>query len=138
SITASANGSDIAFSQHVRLVGESSKANQANCADGSVLIASVLEKIGLETDLIKVPGHMFVRFWLDPWEGDRKHYCCLETTLLGEGFPPPKSPRSQALQAAEKSYVHAWTHANDVFDKERGKFTTDSSDYKIINVGEAR
>ncbi len=61
-ITANANRSDVALSQHVRLVGESSKSNQANCVDGSVLIASVLEKIGIETDLVKVPGQMFVRF----------------------------------------------------------------------------
>lgn len=138
SITASSNRSEIAFSQHVRLVGESSKANQANCADGSVLIASVLEKIGIETELIKVPGHMYVRFWLDPWEANNKHWCCLETTLMGEGFPPPKSPRAQALQAADKSYVSAWTVANASFEKEREKFTTDSGDFKIINIGEAR
>ncbi len=138
SITASANRSDIAFSQHVRLVGESSTSNQANCVDGSVLIASVLEKIGIETDLVKVPGHMYVRFWLDPWKGEKRRYCCLETTVLGEGFPPAKSPKKQMIEAADKSYVHAWTHANTEFDKVRDKFTGDSSDYKLINVGEGR
>jgi hypothetical protein len=138
SITASSNRSEIALSQHVRLVGESSKANQANCADGSVLIASILEKIGIETELIKVPGHMYVRFWLDPWEGDKKHWCCLETTVIGDGFPPPKSPRSQALQAADTSNVRAWTDANKSFDKVRENFTPDSSDFKIINIAEAR
>lgn len=138
SITASSNRSQIAFSQHVRLVGESSKANQANCADGSVLIASVLEKIGIETELISVPGHMYVRFWLDPWEGENKHWCCLETTLLGDGFPPVKSPRKQVLQAADTSYVRAWTLANQAFEKDREKFTTEVSDYKVISIGEAR
>ncbi len=138
SITASSNRSEIALSQHVRLVGESSKVNQANCADGSILIASILEKIGIETELIKVPGHMYVRFWLDPWEGNNKHWCCLETTVIGEGFPPPKSPRSQAILAAEKSYVQAWTSANAAFEKVRTNFTADSSDYKIVSIEEAR
>lgn len=72
-ITTTANRSQIAFSQHVRLIGESSKARQANCVDGSVLVASVLEKIGIETELVLVPGHMYVRFWLDPWrQADRR------------------------------------------------------------------
>lgn len=138
SITASANRSEIAYSQHVRLVGESSKANQANCVDGSVLIASVLEKIGIETDLVKVPGHMYVRFWLDPWEGDNKHYCCLETTFLGQGFPPAKSPRKLMIDAADKSYVESWTYANKAFDEVRDRFGAESADYKVINVGEGR
>lgn len=42
------------------------------------------------------------------------------------------------MEAADKSYVHAWTYANDAFDKVRDKFTGDSSDYKLINVGEGR
>ena len=138
SITATANRSDVALSQHVRLVGESSKSNQANCVDGSVLIASVLEKIGIETDLIKVPGHMFVRFWLDPWQGDKKSYCCLETTLLGDGFVAKGTPRSAALAAADISYVKAWTDGNDAFDKVREKFASEPTVYKIINVGEGR
>lgn len=138
SITASSNRSEIAFSQHVRLVGESSRVNQANCVDGSVLIASILEKIGIETELIKVPGHMFVRFWLDPWEGDGKHWCCLETTMIGDGFPPPKSPRSQALKAADTSYVRAWTDANASFEKDRDKFDAGANDFKIISIAEAR
>jgi len=141
SITTTANRSEIAFSQHVRLIGESSKAHQANCVDGSVLIASVLEKIGITTELVKVPGHMYVRFWLDPWLGEEKrHYCCLETTMLGEGFPlPAKSPRAKAIEVANTSYVNAWTFANAEFDKNRDKFSAaNQADFRLISVGEAQ
>ncbi len=138
SITASANRSDVAISTHVRLVGESSRANQANCADGSVLVASVLEKIGIETELIHVPGHMYVRFWLNPWEGEKRLWCCLETTLLGAGFPTAKAPKSQVLAAAGKSYVEAWTSANAEFEKVQFKFGSNDSRYKIVSIAEAR
>jgi hypothetical protein len=141
SITTTANRSEIAYSQHVRLLGESSKARQANCVDGSVLISSVLEKIGIQTELVKVPGHMFVRFWLDPWMGEEKrHYCCLETTMLGDGFPlPPKSPKAHAIQVAGESYVKAWNYANSAFDKTREKFNeANQADFKLISIGQAR
>ena len=35
----------------------------ANCIDGSVLIASVLQRIGLRSFLVLVPGHAFVGFY---------------------------------------------------------------------------
>lgn len=141
SITASANRSAIARSQHVRLLDESVKSDQANCVDGSVLIASVLEKIGIETALVKIPGHMFLQFWLDPWLGDaRKHYVCLETTLMGEGFPlPAKSTKSKAIEVADASYVRAWTLANQTFDKNSKNIHSNSDGgFGLINITEAR
>jgi hypothetical protein len=67
--------------QYVRTLGESFNNSQANCVDGSVLLASVLRKIGIEPFLVIVPGHMFLGYIrnIDPIE-----LSFLETTMLGD------------------------------------------------------
>jgi len=60
SITTTSVESDTVAVQHVRLVGDSTRGAQANCADGSVLLASIFRKIGLNTYLILLPGHMML------------------------------------------------------------------------------
>lgn len=67
-------------SQVVRFVDETVEASQANCVDGSVLMASILTKIGLNAYLVMVPGHCFLGFEADP-EGEI--FVGLETTMLG-------------------------------------------------------
>lgn len=86
-ITTSFAESDSVSSQHVRLIDESINNAQANCADGSVLLASLLRKVGFEPVLVMVPVHCYPAFYLDP-EG--KDLAALETTLIGsvlEGQP---------------------------------------------------
>jgi hypothetical protein len=73
------------FSQRVHLLEQTWAGRTANCIDGSVLIASVLQRIGLRSFLVLVPGHAFVGFYLDA-ESEQTAY--LETTLLGA--PPPR------------------------------------------------
>ena len=53
------------FSQRVRFLAETWDDRSANCVDGSVLIASVLQRIGLRSFLVLVPGHAFVGFYTD-------------------------------------------------------------------------
>jgi hypothetical protein len=76
----------VIFSQHVRFVDEVQKSAQANCADGSVLFASVLRKIGLDPCIVSVPGHMYVALVLDS-KGDS--VAGLETTANGSTSPEP-------------------------------------------------
>ncbi len=68
------------YSQRVRLLAESWAERRANCIDSSVLIASVLERIGISTFIVLVPQHAFVGFYTAPGRG-RPEF--LETTLLG-------------------------------------------------------
>lgn len=68
-------------SQVVRFVDETVEATQANCVDGSVLMASILTKIGLHAYLVMVPGHCYLAF-----DGDKEGESLigLETTMLGQ------------------------------------------------------
>lgn len=74
----------VIFSQRVRLLADTWHDRVANCLDGSVLIASALERLGVRTMLVLVPGHAFVGFYTD---AGTRHAEFLETTLLGHGAP---------------------------------------------------
>ncbi len=74
----------VIYSQRVRLLADTWSERVANCLDGSVLIASALERIGIRTMLVLVPGHAFVGFHTD---AEGRHVEFLETTLLGNGAP---------------------------------------------------
>jgi hypothetical protein len=67
-------------SQHVRSFEEALASGQANCVDGTVLFASLLRKIGIDVQLVLVPGHMFLSYFLQPNQQQRQ---ALETTVLG-------------------------------------------------------
>ncbi len=72
---------DRVVSQSVRFVQESISNHQANCVDGSVLMASVLHKIGIQSYLVLVPGHCFLAF--DEIPDSAALPTGLETTMLG-------------------------------------------------------
>jgi len=92
--------------QRVRLPGESLAAGgSANCIDGTVLFASLLELASLEPLLVIVPGHAFVGWRI--WRGTNQ-YEFLETTMIGS------SDFTAAQQRGQQEY-------NDVLAK--GYFT---------------
>lgn len=73
--------SEMVHSQTVRFMDQSINSQQANCVDGSVLMASVLRKIGIKSYLVLIPGHCFLAF--DPFPNNAGLPIGLETTLLG-------------------------------------------------------
>ena len=79
-VTQTVAASDTVGSQHIRLIDESIDNGQANCVDGSVLLASLLRKIDIEPILVHVPGHCYLAFVLDE-EG--KELTGIETTMIG-------------------------------------------------------
>jgi tetratricopeptide (TPR) repeat protein len=79
SITDTSSTANMVNSQYVRLFEESIKVAQANCVDGSVLIAAILKKIGIRVGLVLVPGHCFLVFDMDG-KGDLWGF---ETTVIG-------------------------------------------------------
>ncbi|MFC2141260.1 hypothetical protein ACFLQP_03075, partial [Acidobacteriota bacterium] len=72
------------ITQRIRLPIDSLKMGQtqANCIDGTVLFASILENVGIEPLLVIMPGHAFIgwRIW-----NDVNEYDFLETTMIGTG-----------------------------------------------------
>jgi len=82
-ITTSVGDSPSVESQHVRLIEDTVNNSQANCVDGSVLLASMLRKIGIDAFLVMEPNHCYVGFYADAKHNKRY---AIETTLLGSGL----------------------------------------------------
>ncbi|WP_394828302.1 hypothetical protein [Pendulispora albinea] len=73
-----------AASQNVRYPAESLRVTTGNCIDGTLVLASVLEAIGMEPFINYVPGHAFVGAHLAPkGSPNYGYYAIIETTMLG-------------------------------------------------------
>lgn len=67
------------YMQRVRLPRESLATKSANCVDGTVLMASLLEAASLNPALVFVPGHAFVAWETQDGNGQWDY---LETTMI--------------------------------------------------------
>jgi len=132
------------FSQRVRLLEQTWSDRAATCIDGSVLIASALQHIGLRPFLVLVPGHAFVGFHLDA-AGNRAAY--LETTVLGAAPPPlPALPafasdftQDTAARLDIARFSAALTLGRRRFNQAASRFDArHRPDYALIDIGAAR
>lgn len=145
SITNSVAESDTVGSQHIRLIDESINNAQANCVDGSVLLASLLRKVGIEPMLVHVPGHCFLVFCLDP---DGKELCGLETTMIGSSIEGDATPvqgleevvdENSQSENSWKTFAAAIAHANAALKKHEKEFKDPKNhNYMLISVAKAR
>jgi hypothetical protein len=80
--------------QRTRLPRESLRHKSANCIDGTVLMASLLEAASLQPAIVLVPGHAFVAW--ETWEGtDEWDY--LETTMIASDEFETARQRARSL-----------------------------------------
>ena len=146
-IGATSSAKESTWNMHVRFLDESLDDRQANCVDGSVLLASVLRKVGIHPYLVLAPGHMFLGFDLDD---DGKQRAYLETTLLGnkdrdlEPFSYNASlakatPHAVRRLAGWKSFHAALDAAGKDYRENRQKYERDDDpEYQVIDVDAAR
>jgi len=116
------------YSQRVRLLGEVWNERRANCVDGSVLIASVLERIGIPAFIALVPGHAFVGFRAE--RGGAIEW--LETTLLGRASSLSDADVAANFAAARAAGNARWRRSASRFDRRH------APDYALIDIGTAR
>ncbi len=138
-------------SQHVRFLDECITHKQANCIDGTVMFASVLRKIGIQTHIVTVPGHAFLTFRTTK---DVEDETGLETTLMGrvtkEDFDRKQDRLGKLLrilgesetyeEASFKSFEQAVQVGSERFAAELPHFDQSETDpnYWFISVDEAR
>jgi hypothetical protein len=118
--------------QHVRLLSEALESRQANCVEGSCLLASIFYKIGLETSLVSLPDHMLVGVRLDP-KGKQEIY--LETTMLSD------STFEEAAESGEEQVEEAQRQARKAAAKKKSSKVEDDGDNEgpeFIVISEAR
>jgi hypothetical protein len=105
--------------QHIRFLNESIRNTQANCADGSVLLASILRKIGLNASVVLVPGHAYVAI---RDKHDTKYLYAIETTMLAD---------STLRRAVESATVKQEFSLRKLVENE-------SIECVVVNISEAR
>jgi len=142
---ASTTPGDKVFSQSVRFLDESIDANQANCVDGTVLMASVLRKIGIDSHLVLVPGHCFLAFDLVPESAALP--TGLETTMLGRNELTevkqlallPSQEKLKEYQDSVKTFVEAVAVGNDAINKYARKLQSqDDAEFRFVSIDDAR
>lgn len=113
------------YAQHVRFLDESISMTQANCVDGSVLMASVLKKIEIKASLVVVPGHCYLAFYSqDPQKGGKLY--AVETTMLGS-----KASLLDAINTATSQAPYS-------LQKNAAKFDQEDSGYMLVDLDAAR
>ncbi len=142
SITTPSGESRSAMSQHVRFLDEAVQNSQANCADGSVLFASILYKLGIYPVLVKVPGHMFLGFYTD---SQRQQISFLETTMLGEpGLNNVqrnwtfKTVEGYLSSESYRQFVNALNEGQAKFQQAAPRFQAKTPGYLLIDIQAAR
>ncbi len=141
SITRTGNAQARVRSQHVRFLDESLAMSQANCVDGSVLLASVLRKIDLNPSLVLTPGHMLLGFALD--RNGREH-AYLETTLIGNiARPAARDGKRDAASSADvdasfDSFTAAMKDGQRQVDAAAGAFEDHTGEHQVIDIAAAR
>lgn len=117
------------YSQRVRLVAESWAERRANCIDSSVLIASVLERIGIRSFIVLVPQHAFVGFYTADHKS-RPEF--LETTLLGTDARHLPRGAASSFDAARAAGRLRFNRVANRLDKAH------RPDYALIDIETAR
>ena len=137
--------SKFAYSQTVRFLDDTVEASQANCVDGSVLMASILRKIGLDAYLVMVPGHCFLGF--SDSNKEEKVMFFLETTMLGSNnLKPvkdlPKLPskiKKDEFSASYATFVSALERGKENYTQNEAAFASNEDpDTQLISISEAR
>lgn len=143
-ITTSVAATDAVYSQHVRMIDESLNNGQANCVDGSVLLASVLRKIDIEPVLVYVPGHCYLAFYLD---AEQTQLVGLETTLLGSTADDSTRDVADLTDVVDDEWraTNSWgtfceavAMGNADMAKNQELFGGDDVDYQLVSIAAAR
>jgi len=90
------------YMQRVRLPRESIVTRSANCVDGTVLMASVLEAASLNPGIVLVPGHALLA-WETEDGGGQWDY--LETTMIGTQDYETAHKAGQVMGERQKSFA---------------------------------
>jgi hypothetical protein len=98
--------------QRVRLPREALEYRSANCIDGTVLMASVLEFASLNPGLVLVPGHAFLAWQPSREAGD---WDFLETTLIGSGDFEAANRRGRILAEHYRAIAQQTGRADEFY-----------------------
>lgn len=98
--------------QRTRLPAEVLASTNAQCLEGAILYATLLEALKIKAMVVYVPGHAFVAWKPSPKDNTKEEYFFLETTMTGGSAPFEKAVERGAAAYAE----HAATKKAQIVD----------------------
>lgn len=139
SLTNTSIGSQKVYTQRIRTIDDALEAEQLNCVDASVLFASVLKAIGIDPILIRIPGHMFLGFYLDK---NHKKIAFLETTLISDvdldEYVDEKQQKDlekmSQTQASLATFNLALENGMKKYEENKEKFGKDNPNYTFLEI----
>jgi hypothetical protein len=96
--------------QHIRLLEQSISEKQSNCLDGSVMLASILRKIGLNVSIILIPKHAYLAVYDS---SHKRRIFAIETTMIS------KNTIFEAIAAASKEGEASLLQIESLINDER-------------------
>jgi hypothetical protein len=121
--TADSTRSPLHSFQHVRMLDQSLSSGQANCVDATVMLASVLKKIGLNVGIILVPKHAYLVVYD---KTGKKREFAIESTGI------PHSTLREAINAATEDEKESLRKIEDRLDDE------EDDEYYEVAIEECR
>jgi len=117
------------FTQRIRLPYMTMKTKSANSIDGSVLLASLFENVGLRPYIVILPGHVIVGV---SRPDSKSKTLFIETTLIGRS-------KLESLFTFESTFTAATNRGREEYSSAYSKSgTSDSGMFTIIDVSKAR
>lgn len=107
------------FHQRVNMPDQSLHLSSANCIDGTVLMASALEALGIRPYIVIIPGHAYLAWSI---YRDRTTISALETTLIGS------ADFEDARTVGDNNLDRDWDNLLD----------ENNRDYEFIDIGACR
>ena len=108
---------DLVKVQRTRLPSEVLESTNAQCLEGTILFATMLEAIGLRPIIVLVPGHAFVGWHATRADGVKPgaDRLFLETTMVGNApfeaaVKTAMRPRRQRAQVGQRRPRHLAAH----------------------------
>lgn len=130
----------IVYHQYVRTLDDALIGEQANCVDGTVLMASILYRMGIDPVIVTTPYHCFLGYNM----GDGTQ-AFLETTMLGSDisdenvaavktFPIYDQALGNKFGKTYDNFIAATVTGSLTFDKDADKFNNYSNFVRLSFV----
>jgi hypothetical protein len=102
----------LVISQHVRTFDDALNGTQANCVDGTVLMASILYRMGLKPLIVTTPNHCFLGVMLDP---KTTKMFFVETTMLGMEVEDSLKAELDNVKICNRSILYSLLYDDDYY-----------------------
>jgi len=120
--------------QNIRFFSQALASAQANCVEGTCMLASIYQRINLFPYLILTPNHMFLG--IGDKEGNLTYF--LETTMIGKVKLDALATAEEKWEASKANFKDAMATAKKEFEEVKSHVDAEDPYYAVIDLREAR